>query len=428
MDTIEELLRYESAITGMFRLVKEKAQIGPRVLERGDKIFLAYNSASRDSSVFECLSQLQLKRNFTRQHLGFGRGIHACLGAPLARLLLRTEFEILHERLQNLKLVTPFEKIHYEKVGPARGIVGVVVAWDSPLTPSPRTLPHGSDKLPQWRPGYHIDILSQYGYRQYSLYSDPAETSFWKIAILKEENGCGGSKWLHENLREGMDVTVRRPKNHFRLRKRPRYIWLAGGINITPLKPMLCELKCNGADYHLIYLGRSRGTMANVEELCRGHPTEVWTSQDGKGFDLESFVKAQEKNVQTYCCCPDRLINALEDACRENVVVELRVERFQVASTRNFLPNKSFHVTLGRSGRRLTVPPEKTLLDVLNQNGCGIMSTCSKGTWGTGEISVLEGRSEHRDTVLSPEEKGKNKVMMPCVSQCLEEELVLDLW
>ena len=152
---------------------------------------------------------------------------------------------------------------------------------------------------------------------------------------------AGGSKWLHENLREGMDVTVRRPKNHFRLRKRPRYILLAGGIDITPLTPMLSELKCNGADYHLIYLGRPRGTMAYVEELCRGHPTEVWTSQDGKGFDLESFVKAQEKNVQIYCCGPDRLINALEDACRENVVVELRVERVQVASTRNFCQTKA---------------------------------------------------------------------------------------
>ncbi|RAQ57064.1 hypothetical protein COH20_009206 [Aspergillus flavus] len=175
------------------------------------------------------------------------------------------------------------------------------------------------DELPQWTPGYHVDILSQYG----------------------KKMDAGGSKWLHENLREGMDVTVRRPKNHFRLRKRPRYILLAGGIDITPLTPMLSELKCNGADYHLIYLGRPRGTMAYVEELCRGHPTEVWTSQDGKGFDLESFVKAQEKNVQIYCCGPDRLINALEDACRENVVVELRVERFQVASTRNFCQTKA---------------------------------------------------------------------------------------
>ena len=109
-------------------------------------------------------------------------------------------------------------------------------------------------------------------------------------------------------------------------------------------------------------------------------------------------------------------------------MVELRVERFQEASTRNFLPNKSFHVTLGRSGRRFTVSPEKSLLEVLNQNGCGIMSTCSKGTCGTCEVSVLEGRPEHRDTVLSLEERGENKVMMPCVSRCLEEELVLDLW
>jgi ferredoxin len=109
-------------------------------------------------------------------------------------------------------------------------------------------------------------------------------------------------------------------------------------------------------------------------------------------------------------------------------MVELKVERFQGASPQNFLPNKSFRVTLGRSGRKLTVPPEQTLLEVLNQHGCGIMSTCLKGTCGTCEISVLDGRPEHRDTVLSLEEKGENKVMMPCVSRCLEEKLVLDLW
>ncbi|KAF3391291.1 Phenoxybenzoate dioxygenase subunit beta [Penicillium rolfsii] len=463
-DTIEELLRYESAITGMFRSVTKATKIGSRDLKPGDKVFLAYNSASRDGSVFECPAELQLKRTFTRQHLGFGRGIHACLGAPLARLLLRTELEILYERLPNLRLVTPYEKIHYEKVGPSRSIEGVVVAWDTPLTSPQRALPQLSkaetassvmqnisakvhklvpltsevlevtlrsevpEKLPEWTPGSHVDILSQYGYRQYSLCSDPDDNSFWKIAILKEENGSGGSKWLHENLREGMDVTVRRPKNHFRLTQSPRYIFLAGGIGITPLKPMLAEAKRHGADYRLIYLGRSREMMAYVEELAREHPTEVWTSRDGNRFDLERFVKAQEQKVQIYCCGPVRLLDSLEDACRGNPLIEPKIERFQGASPQTFLPNKRFHVTLGRSGRTLTVSPEQTLLEVLNQHGCGIMSTCSKGTCGTCEVSVLDGRPEHRDTVLSLEEKGENKVMMPCVSRCLEEKLVLDLW
>ncbi|EPS27468.1 hypothetical protein PDE_02411 [Penicillium oxalicum 114-2] len=191
---------------------------------------------------------------------------------------------------------------------------------------------------------------------------------------------------------------------------------------------MLDEVKRTGADYRLIYLGRSRETMAYVEEMSQGHPTEVWTSQERGRFDIQSFIKAQNEKVQIYSCGPDRLLNALEDACGENPKVELKVERFQGLSNQAFLPNKDFSVTLGRSGRRLAVAPNQTLLEVLNQHGCGIISTCSKCTCGSCEVPVLGGYPEHRDTVLSQEEKGENKVMMPCVSRCMGQNLVLDLW
>ena len=463
---IEELLRYESAITGMFRLVQKETTVGAYTLNPGDRVFLAYSSGSRDESIFECPEKLQLQRNFSTQHLGFGRGIHACLGAPLARLLLKVEFGILRERLPNLRLATPYEDIVYEKVGPSRGVERVLVAWDPPkdpwvrtvqvqVTPSKQGTRAGNETIqavveqlsfltdeilevtlssksmilmPPWEPGSHIEILSEHGYRQYSLCSDPEDRSHWKIAILREDTGSGGSRWFHENLRKGAEVTVRTPRNHFRLKKSYRYVFIAGGIGITPLKPMLAQAKRQCASYTLVYLGRSRKTMAYLDELARNHPVDIWAGDEGNRFDLERFAREQDETVQVYCCGPERLLSSLEEACKSNLLIELHVERFQGLSSQSFLPNRFFDVVLNRSGRTMTVNSEKTLLETLNANGCGIMSTCSKGTCGTCEVSVLEGIPEHRDTVLSLEEKGENRVMMPCVSRSASERLVLDLW
>ncbi|KAL2847747.1 cytochrome P450 [Aspergillus pseudoustus] len=469
---IEELLRYESAIAGMLRRVTQPTSIGSRKLNPGDRVFLAYTSGSRDEGVFECPGQLQLKRRFAKQHFGFGRGIHACLGAPLARLLLKTEMLVLRERLPSLRLVTPYEQIQYEKVGASRGVENVVVAWDPPSKVPPTKLKGYTLKagvagkrkpnavipavikqvslitdevlevtiaakhspltsLPSWEPGAHIDILSPDGYRQYSLCSDPRDTSIWKVAIRKENEGSGGSIWFHENLKEGTEITVRGPRNHFRLQKGDRYVFIAGGIGITPMISMLDEAKRQRASYELVCLGRSRRTMAYCEELARGeHPVQIWAADENRNqrFDIAALVAQQKEPTQVYCCGPKRLLAALEDACRLNPKIQLRVERFQAPSNVTFLPNRSFNVLLNGSGRELTVGPEESLLEVLNRNECRIMSTCSKGTCGTCEVRVLEGKPEHRDSVLSLEEKGENTVMMPCVSRCVGDRLVLDLW
>lgn len=466
---IEELLRYESAITGMFRLVQKETTIGSCTLKPGDRVFLAYSSGSRDESIFGFPEKLHLQRKFSTQHLGFGRGIHACLGAPLARLLLKVEFGVLRERLPNLRLATTYEDIVYEKVGPSRGVERVLVAWDPPSGPWARTIQvqttnpqrqntragnetiqavvkhlvlltdevlevtlcskaEPASSLPRWDPGSHIDILSEHGYRQYSLCSDPQDTSHWKVAILRENTGSGGSRWFHENLHEGAEVTVRKPRNHFRLRTSNRYVFIAGGIGITPIKSMLAQAKHQHASYRFIYLGRSRNTVAYLDELAYDHPVDIWARDEGNRFDLESFAREQDEAVQVYCCGPERLLSSLEEAGKSNPLIELQVERFQALSGQSFLPNRSFDVVLHRSGRTVTVEPERSLLETLNDSGCGIMSTCSKGTCGTCEVSVLEGIPEHRDAVLSVEEKGENRVMMPCVSRSVGERLVLDLW
>lgn len=468
--TIEELVRFESAITGMKREVLQEFKLSHTTLYPGDKIFLAYNSGSRDAQIFPDADELTLDRKFTTQHLGFGRGIHACLGAPLARLLLKIEMRVLYERLPNLCLVTPYEKREYDPVHEGRGIAALEVSWQ-PSSPSktklvaPPTIPERAQALRKpieqelvvgsistiakevlevtlvsrngtrllaWTPGAHIDVpVGAFGHRQYSLCSDPTDQSRYTIAVLREgAESTGGSQFIHDSLVKGQEMVIRGPRNHFELRPATTYIFIAGGIGITAIKPMIETVRSQGLSYHAVYLGSSRSKMAYVEELSRDPCVQVWPrDEEIHRFDLSSLVCKDDTDLLIYCCGPARLLAAAEEIfsdCRPGV---LNIERFE--NTSNNLDsslNRPFEVLLKRSGRSIHVPADRTLLEVLNQEGVGVMSTCSKGTCGTCEVSVVEGVPDHRDTVLTAVERLDGKTMMPCVSRCIGSRLALDLW
>lgn len=464
---IEELLRYESAITGMRRNVTRDVEVGGQLLRKGDVLFVAHNSGSRDASRFENADILDPARKTTTQHLGFGRGIHACVGAPLARLVLRTELSVLRERLPNLRLVTPYDRIHYEPVGITRGVSEVRLAWDVPHEKfgipsalaavdsielsSPQdnsitvvvkeatlvadsilkiTVRKKFGLLPTWTPGSHIDLkIGTFGYRQYSLCSDPKDHDCWSIAVLKEKDSQS-TKFIHENVHEGKELLLRGPRNHFALEPADRYVFIAGGIGITPLKPMLATAKSTGKPYQLIYLGQRRKHMAFVDELSTQHPTTIiWTKDEQKKrFDLASALDSVAEGSLVYCCGPESLISDVEEICSSLPKNVLRTERFGNPNNLDTAENAEFMVTLARSGRTLVVPKERTLLEVLNENGAGILSTCTKGVCGTCEVKVLSGVPDHRDSVLTEDEKRMNDTLMTCVSRCVGKQLSLDIW
>lgn len=459
---IEELLRYESAIVGMRRELTQDYDINGVRLKKGDQIFAAYISGSRDQLRFQDPDIFDMHRQSKTQHLGFGRGVHACLGAPLARLLLRIELDILHQRLPNLQLLTPYEDIEYHPVREGRGVKGVEIRWDA--TKALKQIKTGPKRafkstsiteyrlviedisevahnilqftlraagtginLPKWTPGAHIDIaVGNLGFRQYSLCSNPCDTSKWQIAVLLEQCGLGGSKVLH-GMRQGEVVTARGPRNHFALEKARRYIFIAGGIGITPIRPMVESARQAGAQYKLIYLGNSRECMAYADELEKSHPAIIWPKDEKGRYDLSAIANEDPEGLRILCCGPERLTTALEDVCASFPLGTVKTERFQPASE-SASEKKPFDVELRRSGTYLHIPSSKSLLEVLNENGRSIMSTCSKGTCGTCEVPVLEGVPEHRDSVLTPLEKIENMSMMACVSRCRGDRLVLDLW
>ncbi|MGW2046090.1 PDR/VanB family oxidoreductase [Streptomyces sp. NPDC001858] len=281
------------------------------------------------------------------------------------------------------------------------------------------------EPLPAWEPGAHIDVVLGPGLeRQYSLCGDPADRAAWRIAVLREPAGRGGSAQVHEQVRQGDKVRVRGPRNHFALRPAPGYRFVAGGIGITPVLPMLAAAEAAGAEWSLLYGGRSRASMAFTGELAGYGDRVTVAPQDESGLlDLGSVLDTLPEGTLVYACGPGPLLDAVEERCPAGA---LHVERFQ-AKEQPAGQDGEFEVELAQSGHTLTVAPGVSVLDTVRAAGVEVLYSCTEGTCGTCETDVLEGEPEHRDSVLSPEEREAGETMMICVSRCRGKRLVLDL-
>ena len=283
--------------------------------------------------------------------------------------------------------------------------------------------PDGGE-LPAWTPGAHVDLrLTGDLTRQYSLCGDPADRSVWRVGVLREPDGRGGSAYVHDELAEGQDVDVRGPRNNFELAPSPRYLFIAGGIGITPILPMTAAAQAAGAEWELHYGGRSRRSMAFLEELeGTVHP------QDEVGLlDLDALLGTPREDTLVYCCGPEPLLAAVEEHCAAWPAGALHVERFAPKDADDPVLSGSFEVELSISGQTLTVGPDETVLAVLEAAGVDVLSSCQEGTCGTCETTVLEGEVDHRDSLLTPEEQAANDTMYVCVSRAACPKLVLEL-
>lgn len=294
--------------------------------------------------------------------------------------------------------------------------------------------PTGAD-LPEWAPGAHIDlIMTPSLVRQYSLCGDTANRAEWQVGVLLDPNSRGGSQFVHDKLHEGSTVRIRGPRNHFPLVGSPRYLFIAGGIGITPLIPMIAAAEAAGAQWRLLYGGRTRSSMAFVDSLQRyGDRVTVCARdvQDGANFrsNLSSALAEPGENTLVYCCGPEGLLTAVEDACKTWPPDTLHIERFSAKAIEEPSPGalETFEVECQRSGVTLTVPPDKSIYQACEEAGVDVLGSCMEGVCGTCECDVLEGEPDHRDSVLNDAEKARNDVMMTCVSRSRSERLVLDL-
>ncbi|HWD01796.1 MAG TPA: PDR/VanB family oxidoreductase [Amycolatopsis sp.] len=278
--------------------------------------------------------------------------------------------------------------------------------------------------LPEWAPGAHLDlVLGPDLVRQYSLCGDPADRTVLQVAVLREPGGRGGSEHVHGKLADGDTVRVRGPRNHFALEPAPRYLFVAGGIGITPLVPMVAAAEAAGAEWRLVYGGRSLASMAFAPELRERYGDRVeLVPQDERGLpDLDAALAASP-DAAVYCCGPEPLLTAMEQRCGPGT---LHVERFTAKPDTG--PRDAFEVVLASSGRTLVVPGDRSILSVLEESGVTVLSSCQEGTCGTCETGVLDGTPDHRDGVLTDAEREAGDVMMICVSRCAGARLVLDL-
>ncbi|MER5794530.1 PDR/VanB family oxidoreductase [Streptomyces sp. NPDC001980] len=306
------------------------------------------------------------------------------------------------------------ELVVTERVSAAEGVVALTLRH--PL----------GEELPGWVPGAHVDVvLGPELERQFSLCGDPGDRSRWRIAVLREPDGRGGSAHVHEQLGVGDKVRVRGPRNHFRLEPALRYRFVAGGIGITPILPMLAAAEAAGAEWTLLYGGRTRRSMAFTDELARyGGERVTVVPQDESGLlDLAAVLDDVPDGTLVYCCGPGPLLDAVEARCPAGV---LRVERFR-PKDQAAGEEREFEVVLAQSGRTLTVAPGVSVLDTVRAAGVEVLYSCTEGTCGTCETDVLEGDPDHRDSVLTEEERAAGETMLICVSRCRGGRLVLDL-
>jgi len=285
--------------------------------------------------------------------------------------------------------------------------------------------------LPAWAPGAHIDLLLPSGLvRQYSLCGDPQQRRSWRIAVLLEANGRGGSREVHGALRLGQQLAIRGPRNAFTMQEGEAYLFVAGGIGVTPIMAMAQAAERAGVDWQMLYGGRSRHSMAFIDELraMGGGRVEVVPMDEVGLLDLDAVVAAAQAGRQVYSCGPAALLDALTARFAEaGLLKRLHLERFAPVQAPVEQGGEALTIILARSGTQLQVPPGCTIMAALRAAGHEVASSCEQGVCGMCETRVLDGVPDHRDMLLSESERAQGNVMMLCVSRALTPTLTLDL-
>lgn len=416
-------------------------------------------SGNQDDRHFEDGDTFDIYRDNAVDHLTFGYGAHQCMGKNIGRMEMRIFLEELTRRIPDLRLSE--QVFSYMPNTSFRGPEELRVEWDPARVPERTTpsiqetaqhFPVGAPRrkdiarrvrvrethieadgvlgliledargrpLPNWSAGSHIELVSGKFDRKYSLCGDP-EAHTYRVAILRESDGRGGSVHLHQTLRPGTELRMRGPSNLFRLDEdAPSYVLIAGGIGITPIIAMADRLKALGQTYAIHYAGRSADTMAFRDRLLQDHGNRLHLYEGGQGqrMHLADIASVLPEGGQIYACGPSRLLTALEDLPETLPDGTLHVEHF-AAGNGGLDPEKesAFDAELTDSGLTLTVAADETLLDALLRTGIDIPCDCREGLCGSCEVTVSQGEIDHRDMVLTRAERTESARMMSCCSR-----------
>jgi len=470
-NAVEECLRLEGSVVAWRRRATRDTEIAGVAIPAEAKLLIVSASANHDSRHFENSDFLDIYRDNAAEHLTFGYGSHQCMGKNFARLEMRVFIEELTRRLPHMRLAENQAFTYLPNLA-FRGPEKLIVEWDPQLNPERadpsivdriRSFPIGAPSskdiarsvrvaeisdaargvktlrledpdglpLPAWTPGAHIDLLVGDFSRKYSLCGDPSDPDY-TIAVLREQDGRGGSRHVHDQLSAGQLIRLRGPKNYFRLEpEASSHVLIAGGIGITPIIAMADHLKLLGRDYVVHYCGRSRAGMAFAERLQLDHGDRVvlHVSDEGNRADLAAIVAGcGDSGVRLHACGPARLLETLEGLCTHLPEGMLRTEVFSTDGSGALQAvDAAFDIELEDSDLSLTVSAGQTLLDIVRAAGIDVPSDCEEGLCGSCEVRVLEGEVDHRDRVLSAAERSEGGRMMACCSRAKGQKLRLAL-
>jgi len=282
--------------------------------------------------------------------------------------------------------------------------------------------------LPPFAPGSHVDLLLPSGLvRQYSLAGDPAGGN-WLIAVQLEDDGRAGA-WVRAGVHEDTVLKLVGPRNHFEFEPADGspVLFLAAGIGVTPLASMAARALAAGIEFRFVYQGRSRERMVLLTQLMNayGDRVEPHVTLEGSRLDVPALLDALTTDTIIYACGPGGFLDDLDTAAAGRGL-ELHLERFEAKLTDPVWPGP-FEVELALTGVTVEVPPGRSILEVAEQAGAFVLSSCTEGTCGTCETPVVEGEVDHRDAILTPAERARNDVMYICVSRAACPRLVLDI-
>lgn len=286
-----------------------------------------------------------------------------------------------------------------------------------------------SEALPAFEAGAHLTVETPSGeWRSYSLCNDDLERGRYVIAVKREDNGRGGSRSMHLQLRPGDLLKARKPHNAFAMQPANRYLLIAGGIGITPMLSMLRRALRQGQDAHLVYLTRSRELTAFADLLetaeFSGHVTIHHDHGDPtRIYDLWPLL-AEPGDCHVYFCGPPVLMNAIYLRTIHWPRRQVHSESFSGVDAHSGNASK-FRLRIASTGQTYEIPANKSILDVLRENRIGFASSCESGTCGTCRVSLLAGEADHRDLCLTEDERAH--AFIPCVSRAASDEITLDL-
>ncbi len=290
----------------------------------------------------------------------------------------------------------------------------------------------GGEQLHPFDPGSHIDVHLPNGLlRHYSLTNDWREKDRYVIGVGRAADSRGGSAYVHSSIRAGMQLKISAPKNNFPIDPAgERFLFIAGGIGITPIMGMIRWCVAEGKPWRLIYAARSRQRAAFYEQLCALATSEAqfhFDDESGQVLDVAQATASWTAGERIYCCGPTPLMDAVKVATEQMPAGTVRFEFFTAPEPDPDLTSDSFTVSLQRSGAEFVIPADKSILEVLEENGFEVPFSCREGLCGTCVTPVCSGEPDHRDYVLTDEERASGKLMTICCSRSKTPSLTLDL-